>query len=74
MEFVTAPSQNTPSADSHTLNPVIDAPSPGSGNQDAPGGEGLSWKAMLAMVALAIAAAAAVAYALIYPFFHQPPR
>jgi hypothetical protein len=33
---------------------------------------GLSWRAMLGIVALAILVAAALAYLLVNPFFHQP--
>lgn len=35
---------------------------------------GLSWTAMLAIVALAIVVAVGIAYLLIDPFFHQPRR
>jgi hypothetical protein len=34
---------------------------------------GLSWGAMLAILALAILAAAAIAYLLVNPFFHHTP-
>jgi hypothetical protein len=33
--------------------------------------DGLSWRAMLAILALAILAAAAIAFLLVNPFFHQ---
>lgn len=42
--------------------------------EGASGGRGVSWRAMLAIVALAILAAAAIAYLLVDPFFHQQPR
>lgn len=36
--------------------------------------QGLSWRAMLAIVALAILAAMVIAYLLVDPFFHQHAR
>jgi hypothetical protein len=39
-----------------------------------PSSGGLSWKAMLAILALAIIVAVALAYLLVNPFFHQPAR
>jgi hypothetical protein len=35
---------------------------------------GLSWTAMLGIMALAILVAAAIAYLLVDPFFHHQPR
>ena len=58
---------------SHTLDRVTNTPSNGARNTQNQGRpDGLSWKAMLAILALAILVAAAIAYLLVNPFFHQP--
>jgi hypothetical protein len=38
-----------------------------------PTGSGPSWGLMLVLLAIAILLAAAIAYRMIYPFFHQHP-
>jgi hypothetical protein len=54
---------------------VTDTQSNGVDAQETgPRSGGLSWKAMLAILALAILVAAAIAYLLVNPFFHQPAR
>ena len=51
---------------------MSDTESSGGAEQKPHAGQGgLSWSAMLAIVALAILAAAAIAYLLVNPFFHQ---
>jgi anti-sigma-K factor RskA len=71
METVTVASVNS-ATDSLTLIRVTE--SHNAGKEPEVGQRGLSWRAMLVIVALAILVAAAIAYALIYPFFRQPPR
>jgi hypothetical protein len=58
-----------------TLERVTDTQSNGANAQETgPQSSDLSWKAMLAILALAILVAAAIAYLLVNPFFHQPAR
>jgi hypothetical protein len=52
---------------------VADTQSKGADAQET-GPRGLSWKAMLAILALTIIVAVAVAYLLVNPFLHKPAR
>jgi hypothetical protein len=70
LEAVNATNNDRPSP---IPDPLLDAPSDAQASREdgAPRREGLSWGAMMALVALAILVATACAYLLVNPFFHQ---
>jgi hypothetical protein len=62
-----------PKQASPTLERVTDTPRNAADAQETERqSSGLSWKAMLAILALAIVVAVVVAYLLVNPFFRQP--